>query len=146
MSTADIVATVAPPVSHGPSQNLGFICLSPQLGGRRWRGCRCALRRGERPDSKMSCNSPKDCWCRRRGWECDRTVCQCDNDEFLSTSHCGHWADWAFVECEWDPRAQIYGTEKGHDRTQGPILLQEFGHTTRDACRAWIQIDDCVTD
>ncbi|KAF8488924.1 hypothetical protein F5888DRAFT_1909582 [Russula emetica] len=44
----------------------------------RWRGCRCSKSLNKKPT--QTCVIGGNCGCRKMGWECDPTVCECDNE------------------------------------------------------------------
>ncbi|KAI0280120.1 hypothetical protein BGY98DRAFT_965749 [Russula aff. rugulosa BPL654] len=44
----------------------------------RWKGCRCS--KTPQKKSIQTCTTDGNCMCRKMGWECDLTVCECDNE------------------------------------------------------------------
>lgn len=48
----------------------------------RWRGCRCSKTSNKKPI--RTCATDGRCSCRAMGWECDPTVCECDNEVHVS--------------------------------------------------------------
>ena len=63
--------------------------LIPYSGQRR-EGCRCVLTPKARSKMQRSQTCATfQCTCRKRGWECDPWVCECDNVTFLKSSKKG---------------------------------------------------------
>ncbi|KAH9047475.1 hypothetical protein EDB83DRAFT_1463014 [Lactarius deliciosus] len=51
---------------------------------RRWKGCRCMPVRTDDMPRSQTCAAAR-CPCRKKGWECDPSVCECDNLTFVKS-------------------------------------------------------------
>ncbi|KAH9025966.1 hypothetical protein EDB85DRAFT_1981141 [Lactarius pseudohatsudake] len=51
---------------------------------RRWKGCRCTRKRKADMPRSQTCAETR-CPCRKKGWECDPSICECDNLTFLNS-------------------------------------------------------------
>ncbi|KAH9059794.1 hypothetical protein EDB87DRAFT_1809770 [Lactarius vividus] len=49
---------------------------------RRWKGCRCTPKRTWAMPRSQTCFEMR-CPCRKKGWECDPSICECDNLTFV---------------------------------------------------------------
>lgn len=74
--TVRTVAGAVSPVCRFYIYNNSVRMLIPHSGQRR-SGCRCRFKK----PSRKTCNS-NECACRKKGWECDPSVCECDNRTF----------------------------------------------------------------
>ena len=132
-----------------PRPMASFRVLIPYPGQRRWKGCRCLLTPVPRSKTQKSdtCSARVNkCPCKAKGWECDPTVCECDNLAFLENPKTcallvlGCLGRILMVQI----RRAYRESEIACPEAQWRILLPKFRHTTWSRGRSYFFADSEV--